>query len=241
MSIVSSWKEDGSFIPFPRPIDAITTDPLSSQDFGVCLHADWLPAIEGALRVLCRRETWKGPAADVEAAVQGAKDILSHIGDGCTSGFPLIVCCYDFRFAEDALGWSPQSGIVGVTTEDVAGFVGAGWSSVTVEYPTGTFHEVLCINIALPHVSNVFEVSFNYTSIVPVEFGFRGDTGQIPAGLGLGPPGTSEEFAVAEELVGLTVLTVCMSAPTWGAGGPRAAFVLNSICVTLSNSVSACP
>lgn len=97
----------GAYIPFPNPIPAITTDPLSSEDQSLCWNADWNPAILGALKVLARPETWTGSPADIETAMQNAQDILSAIQDGCGAIAIPFSCPGDLSIDDSPYGtWS---------------------------------------------------------------------------------------------------------------------------------------
>lgn len=94
----SQWPVQGSYIPFPRPMAAIVTDPLSAQDWGLCLHADWQPAVLGALKALCRPESWQGSAADIATACIMAQTIMSSLTGPCSgiAGDIPFSCAYDF-------------------------------------------------------------------------------------------------------------------------------------------------
>jgi hypothetical protein len=79
------WHEQGSYIAFPLPIDAITDDPVGSPDWGLCLTAAWQPAVLGALKVLCRPETWVGTDADIKTACHNAYRILQAVQEPCNA------------------------------------------------------------------------------------------------------------------------------------------------------------
>jgi len=95
MSDFPPWTYRGAFIPYFRPTPAILTDPLSAQDAGICFHTDWTPAVIGALKVLCRPETWTGSDDDIKAAMLNAQTLIAAIQDGCTSGGFPFACPYD--------------------------------------------------------------------------------------------------------------------------------------------------
>jgi hypothetical protein len=163
------------------------------------------------------------------------------MGEVCSDTYPLIVCCYDWSLEESQIGWSAVTDNVEVPGDLLAGWVGAGWSSQTIAHPiSGDLYEVISVRIALPAGSNVFAVVFNYTAGTPVALGYTsGPTGFSSYGTGL--PGVDVEFEVATELTGVSDLVLTMSVPQWGSGGIRAAFVLNSVCITISNPLSECP
>jgi hypothetical protein len=227
--MTSTFSEDGYFIAFPKPIDAITTPPLSSQDWGICLHNDWLPAILGALTVLQRRETWKGSPEDVQTCVENVRSIIAHIGDPCSTEYPLIVCCYDFQGNESELGWSPtkSSGV------DQAGWVGAGWSAV---YNPAFGRYVLSIDIPVPAGSNIDTVSVRYTSVENLELcAYQHNTHVTTAGFcTLCPLGVDE---IAETAATNAESGYCQVTLT----AVLSSFVLYEVCVSLRNPTSECP
>jgi hypothetical protein len=77
------WAYRGAFIPFFRPVPAITDDPLSPADVRLCFSEAWTPAVLGALKVLCRPETWTGTESDIQTAMLNAQLLLQALQDGC--------------------------------------------------------------------------------------------------------------------------------------------------------------
>jgi hypothetical protein len=89
MSSQPPWVYRGAFIPFFRPVPAITTDPLSATDTSLCWNDEWSPAILAALKVLCRPESWTGSEADIQTAMFNAQGLLAALTDGCSgTGIP---------------------------------------------------------------------------------------------------------------------------------------------------------
>jgi hypothetical protein len=86
----SPWRDNGAFIPFPKPIDAITDDPNASADFGICLAMAWEPAVLGALKTLTRPETWQGSDADIATACRNAYAILEAVQEPCSANVALL-------------------------------------------------------------------------------------------------------------------------------------------------------
>jgi hypothetical protein len=70
--------------PFISPIEAPDSDPLTDGDFSLCIKAEWLPIVKGALAVLARPETYKGvDRAAVDLAALRGSDIFMGFQSGC--------------------------------------------------------------------------------------------------------------------------------------------------------------
>lgn len=77
--------QQGPFIPFEKPVPvplvAADADPLVH----VCFNASWSPLVVGALKVLCRPETYDGTDLEVNFASRSAHELISGIESGCGS------------------------------------------------------------------------------------------------------------------------------------------------------------
>lgn len=85
MVVLSPMLQNGPYIPFEKPIVAPSSDALNDPLMSVCFNADWLPLVEGSLKVLCRPETYKGTQAEIEAAMASGQNILANTQSGCSS------------------------------------------------------------------------------------------------------------------------------------------------------------
>jgi len=146
----SPWPFNGSYIPFPKPMAAITTDPTSAADWGLCLHKDWQPAVLGALKALCRPESWQGSEADIKTACHMAQSIFASIAEPCGSLSPDIPfsCAYDFVasaapwFVNLDYGWTPATvgyysagvGFVAGCQANLAMTQGRGWCEIYTDF-----------------------------------------------------------------------------------------------------------
>lgn len=232
--MTSNFPQDGYFIGFPKPIDALTVNPLSAQDCGICFHNDWLPAIQGALTVLQRRETWKGDPADVQTCVENARLLIAHLGDPCQTTLPLLACCYNWRFEEAQLGWSPCFYNPGGGPLPMAGFVGAGWSPV---YVAAAAKYCLAIDIPLPFGSYVVDATATYSSLEPMNMAIEQRStheGDITTSFPLGPIGVDQEMEVIGGNPGIGYLQLNMSTIL-------SAFALYDVCVTIRTPLAECP
>lgn len=75
------WKNNGAYIPFPLPVipdDGDNTFPVPDK---ICVPTKWLPFVQGALKVLCRPETWDMSEEDTNNAVRAAMGLLSAVTD----------------------------------------------------------------------------------------------------------------------------------------------------------------
>lgn len=117
MAILSPMSQQGPYIPFEKPIATPTSladdDPLSH----ICFNSEWLSPVLGALKVLCRPETWEGTDADIRSTIASAHDLLAAYASGCDIlpqhlnwylDLSAATCSYDFDV------WSnPLVGIYG--------------------------------------------------------------------------------------------------------------------------------
>jgi len=157
MSDDSPWPRQGSYIPFPKPIPAVTTDPTGSPDFELCLHIDWQPAVIGALKALTRPESWSGSQADIDAAVHGAYQLLASIVEPCNCGAPGLpfACPGDAGPVSSPYGaWAcPTWGtyVFGNGWQDtMAGYGGYNWEGVELFID-------LIVPVNLRHVTVLFD------------------------------------------------------------------------------------
>lgn len=91
----------GSYIPFPDPIDAIVTDSQLPPLNCVRFNAAWQPHVLGAIKALTRPETYRGSSVDIEAAVQGGQDILASLGELCVPNSPQFYLAQNLVYCPD--------------------------------------------------------------------------------------------------------------------------------------------
>lgn len=81
--MTSLMRQQGPYIPFETPVPiptALSDDaPLSH----ICFNSEWLPAVIGALKVLCRPETWEGTDEDIRSVIASAHDLIATYSSGC--------------------------------------------------------------------------------------------------------------------------------------------------------------
>jgi hypothetical protein len=153
----SPWQDNGSYIPFPKPIDAITDDPNASPDFGICLSAAWQAAVLGALKVLARPETYQGTDTDIAASVHNGYAILSAIQNPCGAApvFPPFACAGDLSTTDQPYGtWS--LGCVGI-------YISTQGYGPTLGYcPSSTYYGIfLNITFFTPLQINAIHLQFD--------------------------------------------------------------------------------
>jgi len=135
----------GAYIGFPNPMPTITTDPTATSDWGLCLSDDWRPAVIGALKVLCRPETWVGTEADIEASMLGGQKILQAIVDGCSgSGVPFS-CPFDLSAGPG--DWSIHLDATHTPDNEGVWQSGTGFKAeTTVQSGTSLIYRVLSVS-----------------------------------------------------------------------------------------------
>lgn len=81
--------------PMPAPLSGVGDSPLVH----LCFNSAWLPSVLTSLKLLTRPESWQGSQADVQAAVQGAHDLMGAWEDGCSLAPTLPNWWLDFSIA----------------------------------------------------------------------------------------------------------------------------------------------
>lgn|SRR5574340_61126 len=84
MAILRPMVQQGPYIPFDKPVEVPGTLADELPLMSVCFNDLWAPSVIGALKVLCRPETWAGTEADIKAAIGSAHEIIASLSDGCS-------------------------------------------------------------------------------------------------------------------------------------------------------------
>jgi hypothetical protein len=113
----SLMRDQGSYIPFDKPVPIPSPLPTDDPQVHLCFNEQWAPIIYGALKVLCRPETWQGTASEQIAASASCHELLSAIFPGCDILPPHLNWYLDVEVDygdwESEVFYSPLVGIYG--------------------------------------------------------------------------------------------------------------------------------
>jgi len=86
VTILRPWRHNGSFIPFPLPVnvDDIEINDVDAEPLRrLCFNAGYEPLIRGALKALAREETYMGEREVIDNLVQQGYHLQTMFRDGC--------------------------------------------------------------------------------------------------------------------------------------------------------------
>jgi len=78
-----SWQNNGSYIPFPRPVTSPDGSFLGTPQVSLCFSAAWTPYVIGALKALARKETWAEGDGQDDNWVLEARSMIARIEEQC--------------------------------------------------------------------------------------------------------------------------------------------------------------
>lgn len=165
--MLAPMDQQGPYTPFDKPVPVPGSNADDMPLMSVCFNDLWFPVVLGALKVLCRPETWVGTKSEIEAAISSAHEVIASLSDGCSgsiSGPNWYLDLVPDYFNYDADAWnSPIFGIYGDGTKWakytlVIWGTGYGGEHVTVvgrdllsgDLVGGHFDDVTIINQADP-------------------------------------------------------------------------------------------
>jgi len=160
MTDLDIWQNRGAYIPFDRPVPAITSDPLASADAGLCVSYDWLPVVLTCLKSLQRPETWTGTAEDIGTACLMAQKLFGSLTEPC-GGFESIpfACPYDATVSDT--DWVIQSDSSLTPPEEGTWTSGVGFQAQS-SVQSGTGKILRRLYVALFFTSPVTLTSLSY-------------------------------------------------------------------------------
>lgn len=81
--MISPMDQQGPFIPFEKGVPVPGTLADDEPFDRICFNSSWRPMVVGALKILCRPETWTGTEAEIKVAMGSAHDLISAYEEGC--------------------------------------------------------------------------------------------------------------------------------------------------------------
>jgi hypothetical protein len=168
------WRKGHAFMPFLLPVPTPETDPQDSADTSISFNSEWAPYVLGALKVLTRPETWKGPdQATIELTIQRVMTWLAVIED-----FSALCPAFYVGLTQDHCSWDTDNvDFQAIDTGDCPGQereysadcstglsgsvakVGVGMFKVSDDTPCGGLVDELYVHVTDDHaVGNVFTI-----------------------------------------------------------------------------------
>lgn len=88
MAILRPMDQQGPYIPFEKPVPVPLVAVDDDPKVYICFNESWLPLVLGALKVLCRPETYLGTDLEINAARASAFELLGRSFTGCPGETP---------------------------------------------------------------------------------------------------------------------------------------------------------